>query len=298
MAPGESLISPYQRHGHARLLRGAEHSAQTRPLLHRQRHEHVAAGRDRRRALAKKFWHGQDPVGRRMWKPREPRGLHEARAQEPRGSPSSASSANEDGRAGRAPRRGRHVLLPVRAGRHPRTMTLAVRTAGDPLAVTGAFAQELARDRSGAAALQRADDGGPHRRVADRPPHADAARRRCSAASRCSSPRSASTACSPTRWRSGGRRSGSAWRSAASRAASSGWSCGKGCAAGRRPRRRPRGRVRDPAGDGDAAVRRQPMDPLVLAAVAGVLGVVAFIACAVPARRAARIDPRTALSES
>jgi predicted permease len=42
----------------------------------------------------------------------------------------------------------------------------------------------------------------------------------------------------------------------------------------------------------------QPMEPLVLAAVAGVLGVVAFVACAVPARRAARIDPLVALNES
>jgi ABC-type antimicrobial peptide transport system permease subunit len=40
------------------------------------------------------------------------------------------------------------------------------------------------------------------------------------------------------------------------------------------------------------------MDPLVLGAVAGLLGLVAAVACAVPARRAARIDPSTALSES
>jgi predicted permease len=39
------------------------------------------------------------------------------------------------------------------------------------------------------------------------------------------------------------------------------------------------------------------MDPLVLAAVAAVLGIVAFAACAVPARRAARIDPLVALTD-
>jgi predicted permease len=41
----------------------------------------------------------------------------------------------------------------------------------------------------------------------------------------------------------------------------------------------------------------QPMDPIVLAIVAGVLGVVAVLACAVPARRAAHIDPLVALTD-
>jgi len=42
----------------------------------------------------------------------------------------------------------------------------------------------------------------------------------------------------------------------------------------------------------------KPMDPLVLALVGATLGLVAFIACAVPARRAAYIDPVVALSDS
>jgi ABC-type antimicrobial peptide transport system permease subunit len=39
------------------------------------------------------------------------------------------------------------------------------------------------------------------------------------------------------------------------------------------------------------------LDPAVIVSVAAVLGAVAFIACAVPARRAARIDPVVALSD-
>jgi predicted permease len=42
----------------------------------------------------------------------------------------------------------------------------------------------------------------------------------------------------------------------------------------------------------------QPMDPLVLTAVAGTLALVAFVACAVPARRASRIDPLIALTDA
>jgi predicted permease len=41
----------------------------------------------------------------------------------------------------------------------------------------------------------------------------------------------------------------------------------------------------------------RPLDPLVLASVAALLGLVAFAACAVPARRAARIDPLIALAD-
>jgi putative ABC transport system permease protein len=38
-----------------------------------------------------------------------------------------------------------------------------------------------------------------------------------------------------------------------------------------------------------------PTDPLTLLAVCGVLGIVAFLACTLPARRALRVDPVVAL---
>ena len=41
----------------------------------------------------------------------------------------------------------------------------------------------------------------------------------------------------------------------------------------------------------------QPLDPLVLATVGARSRIVAFIACAVPARRASRIDPLIALTD-
>ena len=40
------------------------------------------------------------------------------------------------------------------------------------------------------------------------------------------------------------------------------------------------------------------MDPLVLSTVAVVLAIVAFMACMLPARRAARIDPIVALNDA
>jgi putative ABC transport system permease protein len=41
-----------------------------------------------------------------------------------------------------------------------------------------------------------------------------------------------------------------------------------------------------------------PLDPIVLGSVALTLAIVALVACAVPARRASRVDPLTALADA
>ena len=77
MAPGESLISPFNTPRHARLLRGDAHPAHARPALHARR-----TTRGRRRwssstsGWRQRFLATSDPVGRRMWQPGQPRGAH------------------------------------------------------------------------------------------------------------------------------------------------------------------------------------------------------------------------------
>lgn len=143
MAPGESLISPYQvtvTPGYMEALK--------LPL---------AAGRFFREAdtttsplvvivdetLAKKFWAGQDPVGRRMYKPDNPEDFT-------RPGPKTkwitvvgvVPETRMAGLVTSETRVGTYYFPMTQDG--VRNMTLAVRTAGEPLGITGALRKTLA----------------------------------------------------------------------------------------------------------------------------------------------------------
>ena len=143
MAPGESLISPYRvvvTPGYMETLRvplarGRFFADGDTPTS-----QPVVIVDER---LAKKFWPGQDPIGRRMFLPENPDDFT-------RPGPNTRwitviGVVGETKMAGL-------VTSETRAGTYYfpmsqaslRTMTLAVRTGGDPLSVTGALRQALA----------------------------------------------------------------------------------------------------------------------------------------------------------
>ena len=143
MAPGESLVSPYQviatpgymetlkiplRSG--RYFADSDTSAAPRVVIVDE-------------ALAKKFWPGLDPVGRRMYLPdsiddmtRPPANPAWLTVVGVVGETRMAGLVTSDTRVGT-------YYFPIGQD-GMRNMTLAVRTAGDPLMVTGALRQALA----------------------------------------------------------------------------------------------------------------------------------------------------------
>jgi predicted permease len=143
MAPGESLISPYRisaTPGYLEALRVPLKSGRLFTASDTTTSPRVVIVDE---ALARKFWPGQDPIGRRMYRPNNPDDLlkpgpntqwitvvgvvGEARL---------AGLVNSDTRVGA-------YYFPASQDMF-RTMSLAVRTAGDPLAVTNSVRQALA----------------------------------------------------------------------------------------------------------------------------------------------------------
>jgi putative ABC transport system permease protein len=296
MTKGESLISPFQG-----AVSPGYFEAMNIPL---KRGRYFTASDDERAAhvvivderLAARFWKGQDPVGRRMWKPDSPDDL--AKGPGPK-----TTYYTVVGVVGNIRLTGLTEKEPVGAYYFPyaqntqRGMVLAVRTAGDPATIAGSIREIVRRVDpelpfySVKPMAQRVDESLVNRRT----PMLLAslfggialflaavgiygvlayqvAQRRKEIGIRIAL--------------------GSDGRRIFSLIVSEGLTLlavgvGVGLA-------------------GAFAIRTamatqlygvQPMDPIVLALVTVVLGVVAFFACAVPARRAARIDPLVALTD-
>ncbi|HJR59285.1 MAG TPA: ABC transporter permease [Vicinamibacterales bacterium] len=296
MAPGESLISPYQvsaTPGYMEALKVPLKSGRFFTDGDTPTSPRVVIVDE---TLAKKFWPGQDPVGRRMFKPQNPDDFTRPGA--------NTQWITVVGVVGETRMAGL-VTSETRVGTYYfpttqdglRTMTLAIRTSGDPPSITGAVRQALAAIDpelplySVRTMRARIDETLMDRRT----PMLLAvvfgivalllaamglygvlayqvAQRRKEIGIRMA------LGSEPSRIFSLVLREGITL-------------LGIGLAAGI---------------GGALAIRRamesqlygvSAMDPLVLASVAGVLGLVALVACAVPARRASRIDPMTALAE-
>ena len=77
MAPGESLISPYQVTVTPGYMEALQRAAAGRPLLQRHRHRHLAAGRHRRRNAGEEVLAGSGSGRPADVQAGEPRGLHQ-----------------------------------------------------------------------------------------------------------------------------------------------------------------------------------------------------------------------------
>ena len=297
MAPGESLISPYQvdiTPGYMEALQQPLKSGRYFNDGDTATSQPVVIVDE---VLAKKFWPGQNPVGRRMFKPENPEDFTKPGPTTRWltvggvvGETKMAGLVSSDTRVGA-------YYFPITQG-GIRTSTLAIRTTGDPLAIAGAVRQTVAsiapelplysvktmEDRIGESLTDR------------RTPMMLAAMFAVVALFLAAM----------------GLYGVLAYQVAQRRK-----EIGIRMALGSEPRDiftlllqegitlLILGLVVGLAGA--FAIRRamesqlygiSAMDPLVLSAVAGVLGAVAVVACAAPARRASRIDPSTALSES
>jgi predicted permease len=296
MAPGESLISPYQTS-----VSPGYFEALSIPL---KRGRFFTAADDERapkvliidERLARRFWNGRDPVGQRMWKPDNPDDLT-------RGPGPKTRYYTVVGVVGSVRTTDLTEKEPVGAYYFPaaqnvgRGMTLVTRTAGDPASIVGAIRNQVtAVDPelpffSVRPMQQRVEES----LVSRRTPMLLAMLFGVIALFLASVGIYGVLAYQVLERRKeiGIRMAlGSDGRRIFALVVSEGlWLLAIGIALGV---------------GGAFAIRRametqlfgiQPMDPRVLTGVAFVLGLVAFTACAVPARRAARMDPLIALSE-
>jgi len=296
MAQGESLVSPYQA-----TVSPGYFEAMSIPL---KGGRYFTASDDERapkvvmidERLAKRFWKGQDPVGRRMWKPNSPDDLS-------KGPGPTTSYFTVVGVVGNIRLTGLTEKEPVGAYYFPfaqsvgRGMALVTRTAGDPAAATSsirAIVREIDPELPFSSVMtmgQRVEES----LVSRRTPMLLAtlfggialflaavgiygvlafqvAQRRKEIGIRLA-------------LGSDGRRIFSLIVSEGLKLLALG--VGVGLAGAYAIRTAMATQLYDV----------QPMDPVVLILVVAVLGAVAFLACAVPARRAARIDPLVALTD-
>jgi len=298
MSPGESLISPFQASvspgyfeamgiplKRGRLFTASDTEASPRVIVIDER-------------LAKRFWKGQDPVGRRMWKPDSARDLTAA------GPGPKANWYTVVGVVGNIRLMGLTEKEPVGAYYFPftqnveRGMVMATRTAGDPSAIVGSIREQVRQIDpelpffSVKPMQQRLEESLVSRRTPMLLATLFGAIALFLAAIGIYGVLAYQVA--QRRKEIGIRLAlGSDGRRIFSLVVFEGlWLVGAGAAVGLA---------------GSFAIRRamatqlfgvQPMDPFVLAVVGATLGLVAFLACAVPARRAAHIDPVIALSDS
>ena len=202
----------------ADVLQDPRHPARRRPRFQRSGHRRRTAGRHRQRD------DGEDALRRRERRSASAisfggtvGAVARDRRRRPRQQVRHARRARAAGRvhAGRAESRNGHDPLRPRLG--PAGVAHRQHSARDP------------GDRAQPAGSQHPDDDRHDRHVALRGAHGRVAARRCSAASRCCSPRSASTACSRSRSRAARARWASGWRSAPRRATCSCWSSATAC---------------------------------------------------------------------
>ena len=298
MSRGESLISPFQASvspgyfeamgiplKRGRLFTASDTDSSQKVIVIDER-------------LANRFWKGQDPIGHRMWKPESPDDLT------PAGPGPKARWFTVIGVVGNIRLTGLTEKEPVGAYYFPfnqeveRGMVMAARTAGDPAAIAGSVREQVRQIDpelpffSVKPMQQRVEESLVNRRTPMLLASIFGGIALFLAAIGIYGVLAYQV--SQRRKEIGIRLAlGSDGRRVFNLIVSEGlWLVGAGGLAGLA---------------GAFAIRRamatqlfgvQPMDPVVLVLVGATLGFVAFLACAIPARRAAHIDPVIALTDS